>query len=42
VEEVEEKTEDRGDEGVGGGGFREVGVVVVEEIKGRREMDKRQ
>jgi hypothetical protein len=42
VEEAEEKAEDRGDEGVGGGGFRDVGVVVREEIRGRREMDKRQ
>ena len=42
MEEVEERTKDRGDEGVGGGGFREVGAAVGEKIRGRREMDKRQ
>lgn len=45
MDEVEEKIENRGDEGGGGGGgggLREVGVVAGEEIRGRREMDERQ
>ena len=42
MKEVEERIEDRGDEGVGGGGgSRDVGEVVGEGIRGRREMDKR-